>query len=414
MPANKPPDEFYELVFRTMPIAMFRIDTESSADIRSELMALPAELREDFLLARPELLADMARRATIAEANDRAAVLLRAPTAKSLIGTSLTHYWSRRMDSYRRSVTARSSGQYLEEETQVVALDGTIIDVIFAMAPVSHAGRPMTLVGMVDISDRRRAETELAKVQADFAHAARIASLGELTASLAHEVSQPLAAIRLSQEAALRWLEKPATGLEQVRLHVNRIGGHATRAANVIDRVRQMTFASGAARQCCALGSILEDALALVGPQARAAYTNIVVAAHSVRSLILADRIEVEQVIVNLIINALDALKSTEPKSREITVALTESDGVVICTFCDNGPGLTGTAEHRLFDRFFTTKPEGMGLGLAICRTIMEAHNGSITATNRSDGSGTRITLRFPALHTRDALCHAPMGSGEG
>ena len=117
-----------------MPIALFRIDTESSADIRSELMALPAELREDFLLARPELLADMARRATIAEANDRAAVLLRAPTAKSLIGTSLTHYWSRRMDSYRRSVTARSSGQYLEEETQVVALDGTIIDVIFAMA----------------------------------------------------------------------------------------------------------------------------------------------------------------------------------------------------------------------------------------------------------------------------------------
>jgi C4-dicarboxylate-specific signal transduction histidine kinase len=389
-------DDLYHIIFQTMPIALLRIDNEGSRDLTDTLRSIPDAEREALLVSRPDLVEEIAQCAFIAEANQRAAGLMRVARTDLMIGKSILSAWTRSIDTYRRSVCARLRNCYFEEETQVVATDGTIVDVIFAMAPVQHAGRSITLVGMVDISDRKRAEAELAKLQADFAHAARISSLGELTASLAHEVSQPLSAIRLSQQTALLWLDRSTADLGQARAQVERIGSHAARATDVISRVRQMTLATGSKKQACSFNEVLEDALALVAPQARAAEASLLVTLPSAQISIFADRIEVEQVIVNLIVNALQAMETINPMERSISVAAKVDEDHVVCTFDDTGTGFSDTDTAQLFKRFFTTKAQGMGLGLAICRTIMEAHGGTITAANRSGGPGAQFTLTFP------------------
>jgi C4-dicarboxylate-specific signal transduction histidine kinase len=389
-------DDLYHIIFQTMPIALLRIDNEASRDLTTTLRSIPDAEREALLVSRPDLIEELARRAFIAEANQRAASLMRVARTDLMIGKSILSAWTRSIDTYRRSVCARLQNRYFEEETKIVATDGTIVDVIFAMAPVQHAGRSITLVGMVDISDRKRAEAELAKLQADFAHAARISSLGELTASLAHEVSQPLSAIRLSQQTALLWLDRSSADLGQARAQVERIGSHAARATNVISRVRQMTLATGSKKQTCFFNEVLEDALALVSPQARAAEATLFVTVPPAQISIFADRIEIEQVIVNLIVNALQAMETINPIERSISVVAKIDEDHAICTFDDTGPGFPVADTAQLFKRFFTTKAQGMGLGLAICRTIMEAHGGTISAVNRKGGRGAQFTLTFP------------------
>ena len=398
--------EYYHVIFETMPIAMYRLDGSGGAALVADMAAVPDDERDAYLIAHPGKVVEMAERVVMAEVNRQGARLMRTPK-EDLIGKSIRPLWGKRMDTYRRALGARIRNEFFEEETQIVAGNGELIDVLFAMAPVAHAGERFTIIGMVDLGALRRAEADLLRLQADFAHAARIATLGELTASLAHEVSQPLSAIYLCAETALRWLGRAEPGLAQAKGQLERVASHAGRATAVINRVRDMTLPTGSRRQVQNLSEIVEDALALVAPQARVARASLSIAGSETALPVMVDRVEIEQVIVNLVVNALQAMEAATSAEREITVTLSRDEHQVECIVADSGPGIEGADLGRVFDRFFTTKRDGMGLGLAICRTIMDAHDGTISVANRAERSGATLSLVLPVATSPSQHCPA-------
>jgi PAS domain S-box-containing protein len=387
--------EYFQVIFETMPIALYRVDGSRCPSLVSELLAVPDEQLDAYLVAHPDKVAEIAGASVFAEVNRRGAEILHTAT-QELVGQPIAPVWTARMDTYRRSLAARLRNEYFDEETQIVAADGELIDVLFAVSPVAYAGERLTIVGMVDLRELRKAESELSRLQSDFAHAARIASISELATSLAHEVSQPLSAIHLCSETALRWLDRAQPDIEEARAQLSRIGTQAGRATSVINRVRQMTLPSATRKRTSSFGTILEDAMALVAPQARSLKTSLLLSPGDDELWILADSIEIEQVIVNLLSNALHAMEAGRSPTRQITATTASRDGQVVCVISDTGPGIDADHVDRLFDRFFTTKPSGLGLGLSICRTIAEAHGGSVEIANREDRSGVRSTLFLP------------------
>jgi two-component system, LuxR family, sensor kinase FixL len=206
-----------------------------------------------------------------------------------------------------------------------------------------------------------------------------------------------LSAIHLCAETAMRWIDRPEPNITEARTQLNRVSNHAKRASAVIKRVRDMTRAAGSRRQPHDLFEIIADALTLVAPQARATQAVLTLEPAGEPLPIVADRIEIEQVVVNLLVNALQAMEGGQSARREVTVTARRLEGEVECVIADTGPGISEADPERLFERFFTTRTDGMGLGLAICRTIVEAHDGRIAIANRNGGAGAYSTLVFPS-----------------
>jgi len=253
------------------------------------------------------------------------------------------------------------------------------------------------LIGVIDVSAQKAAEAALAKVQSEFAHAARVSMLGELTASIAHEVNQPLAAIATSAAASLRWLAAAQPDLDEVRSLATRIVDDARRAGAIISRVRAMAERREPERVALSLNALVEEALAFLGHELRAQQVEAELRLEPGLPEVLADRTQIQQILVNLAVNAIQAMAESAPRRLVLTTA---ADGVgqVTLSVEDNGPGL-GDHAAKLFDSFYTTKSGGMGMGLPICRGIAEAHGGTIEADDSALG-GARFIVTLPAMAT--------------
>jgi signal transduction histidine kinase len=252
--------------------------------------------------------------------------------------------------------------------------------------------------GMAMLTARQRAEEALRRAEADFAHAARISTLGELTASIAHELAQPLAAISIGGQAGLRWLDRPVPNVAEARETMSRVLAEVRRATDIIDRIRGMAVRRAPERTLASLDEIIEEALVLLRPELQSRGVTVFHPfAQEVRR-VLVDRIQVHQVIVNLAINAIQAMEQVESPERNITFSTSmPSANTVRCTVEDSGPGVVPEHLDRLFQRFFTTKDNGMGIGLSICRSIIEAHGGRIAADTQSAHGGARFYFTLPA-----------------
>jgi C4-dicarboxylate-specific signal transduction histidine kinase len=251
------------------------------------------------------------------------------------------------------------------------------------------------LVGVIDISDRVRAQAVLAQVQAEFAHAARISMLGELTASIAHEVNQPLAAIAASAAAGQRWLNRDQPDLEEVKTLVARISRDAARAAEIIGRVRDMAMRRAPEPHLLSINGPIEEALQFLRHEIQAQGVTLALDLSPGLPSVLADRTQLQQVVVNLAINAVQAMGGGEgARTLSIRSALSAA-GEPQVVVADSGPGIAAENLGRLFDSFFTTKEGGMGMGLPICRSIVESHGGRIEAANGEAG-GARFTVTLP------------------
>lgn len=254
-----------------------------------------------------------------------------------------------------------------------------------------------SVVSTLDIRDRKQAELRLQRVQADFSHAARISTLGEMAASIAHEVNQPLAAITAYAQAGLRWLSRPAPDIDELRSLAEQIVGDARRASSIIARIRGMAMNQDPDHVRLDLNEVIEEALLVVQRE---------IATHSVRletdfepalPWIIGDRVQIQQVIINIALNAAQAMGDIPNARREIMVKTAElAGGKIEVLVTDTGPGIAADHLDRLFEGFFTTKKQGMGMGLPICRSIIEAHGGFIRAENGTAGACFRIEL--PAL----------------
>ncbi|MDF7776426.1 PAS domain S-box protein [Sphingomonas sp. AOB5] len=386
----------YRNMFQAMAVAFWEVDFTGVGAMLIPLRNQGVTDLGAYLHANRDFVRETMRHATIGDVNPQALELFGAATVDQMKGRTIDGFWPRESEHiYIDALVATMSRQpYLMTETRLNRVDGGQIDVLFTVSLCEEARkRGILLIGVVDISARKAAEAALARLQSEFAHATRVSMLGELTASIAHEVNQPLAAIATSGSAAQRWLANEEPDLGEVRDLAERIVGDARRAASIIARVRAMAERRETERVALSLNGLVEESLAFLGHELQG--RRVVVERNLAPDLpeTLADRTQLQQVIVNLAVNAAQAMESgtTDPLLRFTTEA---RDGRVILTVEDNGPGIPGEPE-KLFDSFYTTKPAGMGMGLPICRTIVEAHGGTIEAANGD--AGARFVVTLPA-----------------
>jgi C4-dicarboxylate-specific signal transduction histidine kinase len=284
----------------------------------------------------------------------------------------------------------------------MVTQDGRVLEGLFTAAfpaPLKELG--LNINGFIDATERNHAQEMLRQVQADFAHAARVSILGELTASIAHEVNQPLAAIATNGEAGLRWLAGPNSDLAEVREIISEVVADARRASDIIARVRAMATRRAPENALLSLDEVIREAMLFLRHEVQA--RGVAISHHpcSAASAIRGDRTQLQQVIVNLAVNAMQAMATAGGKDRRIIIrSTTPEQGGLRCTVEDSGPGLSQDQAGRLFESFFTTKEGGMGMGLPICRSIIEAHGGHIAADNASELGGARFSFTLPLAGT--------------
>jgi C4-dicarboxylate-specific signal transduction histidine kinase len=248
---------------------------------------------------------------------------------------------------------------------------------------------------------RERGE-ELQRAQTELAHVTRVMTLGELTASIAHEVNQPLAAIVTNGNATLRWLAGAKPNLHEARLAVERIIKDSYRASEVITRIRAFVKKRAPRNDLVDLNEVIVEVFALAQNQARHTHVDLKRQLNDDLPLVRGDRVQLQQVILNLIVNGLEAIAKSKDGARELLVSSNaDEDENVVVAVSDSGEGLDPAKLESVFEAFFTTKPEGMGMGLAISRTIIEAHGGRLWATaNSPRGAVFQFTLPTNAERT--------------
>src|SRR5262249_44328401 len=222
--------------------------------------------------------------------------------------------------------------------------------------------------------------------------------MGELTASIAHEVKQPIAAAVTSAQTALRWLEAQPPELREVRDALSRIVRAGRQAGDVIGRIRAFVTKAGPRKESVEINSAIREIVELT--RGEAVKNRVSVRTDLVDGLpqIQGDRVQLQQVILNLILNGIEAIAAGDQGSRDLLIRSANNDGGVRVAVADTGPGLAAEAPEQLFAAFYSTKPGGLGLGLSICRSIIEAHDGRLGASaNEPRGAVFQFTLPIPA-----------------
>ncbi|MFJ3485988.1 sensor histidine kinase [Pseudomonas sp. NPDC090202] len=290
----------------------------------------------------------------------------------------------------------------LEVEHRLLMLDGRIKHIHLIANPLSGAHDGFEYVGAVmDVTDSKQAKEALCQSQAQLAHVARVTALGELATSIAHEVNQPLASIRASGEACHRWLNRAEPDLGEVRSSIDRMISSSIRAAEVIQRVRTLSRNCHPVRQPESFSDIVNETLGLVKYELSRHHVKLRLDLQAGPVLICADRVQLQQVVLNLIINACQAMSAVEPRARILTVRSRAHGSEALLEVCDRGPGIKTDVFASLFSPFFTTKAEGLGMGLSICRSIVTYHEGRIWAGAGEEG-GAVFSVALPVAQQQE------------
>ena len=381
-----------------MPIALWQLNASKLVELFRGLRAEGVTELGPYIDQHPDFLAHAMAAVKIEEVNEPAIEMLGARDASEILG-SMSRHAHIHPDAFRRGLESRFRGEPThQEETKLVTLDGRVIDVLMSATRPGLINDPdMSLVGIIDITERVRGREMLQRVQADFAHAARMSMLGELTASIAHEVNQPLAAIATNGEAGLRFLNRPEPDLAEVRELTKYVVNDARRAADVIARVRAMATWQAPEQTLLSVDEVIREALLFLRHEVQSHGLTVTHHSNPAAPKVLGDRTQLQQVFVNLTVNAIQAMAQMGTTRRTLVIRTTLSDpDTLCCTLEDSGPGIEPEHLDRLFDSFFTTKDAGMGLGLSISRSIIEAHGGYIRADNGSAYGGARFSFTLP------------------
>jgi signal transduction histidine kinase len=260
-----------------------------------------------------------------------------------------------------------------------------------------ETGAPMTLATISsDMSDRRRAEEALRVAKEELARVNRVLTMGELVGSIAHEVSQPLTAVVTNAGACVRWLAAHPPNLAEARAAAESIKHDGTRASQVIQKIRALLAGGEPKYSTILLNDTIREAIFLVEPEARSRDVKVKLAIAPGLPPVRGDRILLQQVILNLSLNAIEAMKSISDRARVLEIgAELASTREVLVSVRDSGPGLPAENRERVFDAFYTTKVEGMGMGLAICRSIVDAHGGRLWSRANQEW-GETFSFTFP------------------
>src|SRR6266436_2146973 len=259
------------------------------------------------------------------------------------------------------------------------------------------AGKPSRLLGIsIDITARKQAELDAQRGRAELSHLSRVGLMGEMSASIAHELNQPLSGILSNAAAGQRFIDRGDVDLGEVRELLGDIVSDGRRASDVVRGIRGMVKKEQLARRSVDLNEVVIDALRMASPDALLHSCQLETSLDPNLPAIDGDPVQLQQVLLNLAINAFDAMRDTPASKRKVLIATqSNGDGMVRTSVRDYGVGISEEMQDRLFDPFFSTKTEGLGMGLAIVRSIVESHGGTITAKN-ADGGGTRFEFVLP------------------
>jgi PAS domain S-box-containing protein len=290
---------------------------------------------------------------------------------------------------------------HIDSAFRLMMPDGSVKHVHYvAHLSVAASGNKEYVGALMDITDRVTAQQALDRSTAELAHVTRVTMLGEMAASIAHEVTQPLAAIVTAGDAATRWLNRPRPDLDEVGLSIGNMTRDAKRATDIIRQIRAMAQKRDPSPVPLDLNALAREAIELLRRELEAHGVEVetVNLQHVLR--VCVDRVQIQQVVINLIMNALQAMSSVTDRARRLRiVAHPFDDGHAQLRVEDSGTGISEENSGRLFNPFFTTRKDGMGIGLSICRSIVEAHGGRIWAESQ-EGRGTAMQFILPLEQT--------------
>jgi PAS domain S-box-containing protein len=294
------------------------------------------------------------------------------------------------------AITATAHSYATRIEKRYRRKDGGVIwaEVDVFLAPIAGSA-PFLAAVAVDITERKLAEEALRDARADLERMARLTTMGELSASIAHEINQPLAAIVTQSDAALRFLNRDEPDLDEARDALACIARDGMRAGDVIRSLRALARKSGPQLAKLDIDDVIKEVLTLAGAELRRHDVVLRTALATGDQPVIGDRVQLQQVVLNLIMNGVEAMRGVTERTRELTVSTTlvEPSSVLVAVE-DTGTGLDPAVADRMFQPFFTTKSDGTGMGLAICRSIVEAHGGRLWVSPRAPhGADVRFTV---------------------
>ena len=298
--------------------------------------------------------------------------------------------------------TAVREKEDFEFDYRIIHPGGEIRDARSVGHPIlGPTGDLVEYVGtIIDVTDRRQAEKErerLREAQADLAHASRMTAMGELTASLAHEVNQPITAAVNGASTCVRWLTREDPDLGEAREAALGVIRNAKRAADIINRIRSISKKGESKRQLADVNELIREMIALLRSETNRYSISVRTELDAELPKVMADSVQVQQVLMNLIMNGIDAMKDVD-QERELAIRSQRTENrQLMISVSDSGVGLPQQQTDKIFDPFFTTKPHGIGMGLRISRSIVESHGGRLWASDNSPhGASFSFTLPIP------------------
>lgn len=388
----------YRSAFEQSHVAMLELDVTGVAQALAEARVAGNGDGAGYLMTHPDAFDRCFGALRILDANRAAIRLFGATDRDALLAREGRLMRSRAPEDIERYYALIERRETVEAEAEMPVMDGRTAKILFGVSPIDAPdGRHHVLVGMIDITERDRAQELLMAAQEELGRANRAATLGALSASIAHELNQPIGAAMMDAQTAARWLEREPPDLGSAKRALARVAGNAERASDILRRTREQLVKRHRAVAPLDIGEVVHSAVKLVEREFRANHTQVDVHVAPGIPPVEADRIELQQVVVNLVVNAVHAMRDTPASARLVTLHVAPAPAGIAVEISDRGTGIDPENVGRLFDPFFTTKPGGMGMGLQICRATIESFGGKLEARNNIDVKGATFNFTLPA-----------------
>jgi PAS domain S-box-containing protein len=390
-------------IFQATGVSIWECDFSAVKARTSELYRSGVTDMGRYMVENPSFVREAIDLTRVKDVNDATLAMFGASSKSEIIGP-VSRVWPTESEtSFAGSIVAAIANvpRFVTEVT-LCKLDGTRIDVLFSTAfPPESSARDSIFVAVSDLTARNEAQAALQATQLDLAHATRLTALGELTASIAHEVNQPLAGVLSNAQASLRWIRRPEPQIDQAVRSLEAIVEQTRRAGAIIQGIRSLAKKQAPVVQGFDLGALVRETLDLLRAELKRHETELSFEAAQQPLVVSADRVQIQQVIINLVINGLQAMDALAPSARRLIVACDAADERARVAVTDQGPGISSEIAGNLFTAFVTTKPDGMGLGLSVCSSIMARHGGRIWADAGAEG-GACLRFSLPITSTSE------------
>jgi len=399
----------YQNIFQMAAVSIWEEDFSRVKAAIDELRAGGVEDFRRYFAEHPEFVARTVGMVRIVDVNDATVTLFGARSKEELIGSLHEVFTPDTLSVFAAELLAVAEGRTsFAAETTLRTLRGERLDVLFTIAfPAEQTTLESVLVSIMDVTARRRAEEALQRAQAELGRVGTLTTMGEIAASIAHELRQPLAAISMNGSAALRWLNRENPDLAEARAAASRTVREAQRADEVIRSLRALLGKATLQRGMVDVTDAILEVLELVRGELRRHEVSVRTDIPPSLPPAFGDRVQLQQVLLNLIVNGVEAMDAVTDRPRALVIRAERAEpGMMVVAVEDTGPGLDPATAARVFDPFYTTKPTGLGLGLSICRSIVETHGGQLLASPRTP-FGTAFRFTVPTMASAAAAAAA-------